>query len=140
MLVDPGALIVEIVGADDRGIAAGVAAAEPTLLEHRNVGDPVDARQIVRGRQPVTAGANDDGVVCGLRRRIAPLARPTAMAVESLQHKARKRETTHARTTSATRISIEAGWRNVADAVDVFVVQIRQGRCGAVADVHSMVR
>ena len=39
VVVDPGALVPQVVGADDRGVAPGVAAAEPALLEHRDVGD-----------------------------------------------------------------------------------------------------
>mgnify|MGYP003694255845 CR=1 FL=1 len=37
MLVDRRALVPEVVRADDRGVAAGVAAAEPAALEHRDV-------------------------------------------------------------------------------------------------------
>ena len=56
MVVDARALVLEIVGADDRGVAAGVAAAEPALLEHRDIGDAVLLREVVGGREPVAAG------------------------------------------------------------------------------------
>ena len=63
VLPQPHALVVElhafgrqIVGADDGRIAAGIAAADVALLEHRDVGDAVIAGQIVGGRQSVTAG------------------------------------------------------------------------------------
>jgi hypothetical protein len=39
----------QIVRADDRGVAPDVAAAEPTLLQHCNVGDAVLLGQIVGG-------------------------------------------------------------------------------------------
>ena len=55
--------VLQIVRADDRGVAAGVAAAEPALLEDRHVGDAVLLRQVIGGRQPVPAAAHDHHVV-----------------------------------------------------------------------------
>src|SRR5437588_7236687 len=115
VVVDSSALVVKIVRADDRGVAAGVAAAEPPLLEHGDIRDAVDGRQIVRGRQTVAAGTDDDDVVCGLRSGVTPLARPAPLAVESLRYEARKRETPHAPITSTNDDSMRGeGW-NVAD-------------------------
>jgi len=51
MVVECGALIEQVVGADDGGVAAGVAAADPALLEHRDVGGAVLAGDVV-GRLP----------------------------------------------------------------------------------------
>ena len=56
VVVEPGALVVEVVRADDRGVAPGVAAAEPALVDHRDVGDPVLLREIVGRPEPVAAG------------------------------------------------------------------------------------
>ena len=53
-----------------------LAAAEVTLVEHRDVGYPVVGREIVGGRQAVHAGADDDHVVAGPQRMVAPGARP----------------------------------------------------------------
>ena len=55
VVVDRGAFVPEIVRADDRRVAPGVAAAEPALLQHRHIGDAVFFRQIVGGRQPMPA-------------------------------------------------------------------------------------
>ena len=73
MVVEPGALVVEVVRADDGGVAACVAAAEPALLDHRDVGDAVFLGEIVGGAEPVAAGADDDDVVFGLRLGVRPL-------------------------------------------------------------------
>ena len=80
VVVEPGALVVEVVRADDRGVAPGVAAAEPALVDHRDVGDPVLLRQVVGGAEAVAAGADDDHVVGGLRLRVRPLRRPVLLA------------------------------------------------------------
>ena len=62
----------QVVGADDGGVAADVAAAEPALLQHRDIGDPVLLGEIERGRQPVPAAADDDDVVGRLELGVAP--------------------------------------------------------------------
>lgn len=69
MLVDVHALFVEIVRADDGGVAPGIAAAEPALLDHRHIGDAVLLGEIVGSTQAVAAGADDDDVVFGTRLR-----------------------------------------------------------------------
>ena len=63
VLVDRRALVPEVVGADDRRVAAHVAAADPAALEHRDVRHPVARREVVRGRQPVAAAADDHRLV-----------------------------------------------------------------------------
>ena len=63
LLVEGDAFRRQIVGADDRGVAGGVAAAEVAPIEHRDVGDAVVAREIVRRREAVTAAADDHDVV-----------------------------------------------------------------------------
>ena len=67
MIVERGALIEQVVGADDGGVAAGVAAAYPAFLQHRDLTQPVVARQVIGRAQPVSAAADDDRVVSGLR-------------------------------------------------------------------------
>src|SRR6267154_320324 len=83
MVVECGALIEQVVGADDGGVAAGVAAADPALLEHRDVGEAVLAGGVVGRSQPVTPAADDERVIGGLGLGTAPLRRPAALAGQS---------------------------------------------------------
>jgi hypothetical protein len=57
----------QIVAANDGGVAPGVAAADPALLDHGDVRDPMLPGEIIRGRQAVAATADDDDVVVLLR-------------------------------------------------------------------------
>jgi hypothetical protein len=77
VVVECGAFIEEIIRADDGGIAAGVAAADPALFEYGDIGQPVLFRQIIGGTQTMAAAADDDGVIGGLRFRLTPLLLPT---------------------------------------------------------------
>ncbi len=45
------------------GVAPDVAAAQIALFQHRDIGDPVVLGQIVGGRQPVTAAADDHHIM-----------------------------------------------------------------------------
>lgn len=72
VLVDRRALVPQVVGPDDRGVAGHVAAGQPAPLQHRDVGDAVVAGQVVRGGQAVPATADDDHVVVPLRHWVAP--------------------------------------------------------------------
>ena len=74
VLVDGGALVPEIVRADDRGVPGHVAPAEPSLLEDGDVRDPVVPGEVVRGREAVAAPADDDDVVGGSRLGGTPIA------------------------------------------------------------------
>ena len=67
VLVDRGALVPEIVRADDRRVARDVPAGEPAALDHRHVGETVLLRQVVRGGEPVPAAAHDHDLVRPLR-------------------------------------------------------------------------
>jgi hypothetical protein len=80
VIVELGALVVEVVRADDRGVAAGVAAAEPALVDHRDRCDPVLLREVIGGAEAVAAGADDDHVVGRLGLRVRPLRRPVLLA------------------------------------------------------------
>ena len=84
MVVERGALVEEIVGADDRRVAACVAAADPALLHHRDVAHPELAGEIIGCAQPVPAAADDDRVVGGFGRSIAPLGLPPLVPAKSL--------------------------------------------------------
>ena len=85
MVVDAGALVVEIVGADDGGVAAGIAAAEPALFEHRDIGDAVLLGKVVGSGQPMAAGADDDDVVFAASARASTIAPPSPCGRASLR-------------------------------------------------------
>ena len=78
-LVQPDALAVErralgraVVRADDRRVPARRARADVRLLEDRDVRDPVPLREVVRGREPVRAAADDHDLVAALELRPRP--------------------------------------------------------------------
>jgi len=54
-IVERHTLRIEVVRAHDRGVAPGVAAADPAFFEHRHAGEPVVLCQVVGRRQAVTA-------------------------------------------------------------------------------------
>ena len=81
-VVEARALREEVVGAHDRRVAPGVAAAEPAALEDRHVADPVVLRQVVRGRESVAAAAHDERIVGALGLGRAPHRSPAALPRE----------------------------------------------------------
>ena len=95
MLVERGALVPQVVGADHRGVAPGVAAAEPALLQHRDIADPVARGEVVGGGEPVPAGADDDHLVGRLRRGAAPLLGPALVVAQRVAGEAEDREFLH---------------------------------------------
>ncbi len=69
-----------VVRADDGGVAADVAGAEPAFLQH---GDPADAvllGEVIGGRQSVPAAADDDDVVFLLGLGLPPRRLPAPVA------------------------------------------------------------
>ena len=83
MIVEGRALVEEIVRADDGGVAAGVAAADPALFEHGDVGHPVLLGEVIGGPQAMSAAADDHGVIARLGSGLAPLRFPAEMARET---------------------------------------------------------
>ena len=53
----------QVIRADDGRVAPGVAAAEVALVEHGDVAHAVSGREVVGGRKPVAAAADDGHVV-----------------------------------------------------------------------------
>src|SRR5437763_1500560 len=71
-----------VVRADDRRVAARVAAAKPALLQHGDIADAVLPREVVRRRKTVASATDNDRVVLLFRRWTAPCARPVRVTVE----------------------------------------------------------
>src|SRR5690606_6213856 len=86
LFVDRGRWVLKVVRADDGGVAAGIAAAEPALLDDRDIGDAEVLAEIVGGGEAVAAGADDQHVVFPLRLGRGPGAFPTLMVAHRLAH------------------------------------------------------
>jgi hypothetical protein len=78
--VEGDALIKHVIGSDNRRIAACIAAADPSFLENRYVGDAVDLGKIMRRGEAMSAAADDDDIIARLWRRIPPSWPPMPMA------------------------------------------------------------
>src|SRR3954451_6909040 len=95
MLVEPGALVPQIVGADDRRVAAGIAEPDRAAFHDRNFANPVLLGEIIGGGEPVAATADDDDLIARFRRRFAPHRPPAAMPAERLPRQREKRKPLH---------------------------------------------
>ncbi len=87
-LVEMGVGLEPVVRAHDRGVAPGVAAAEPALLEHRDVGDAVLLGEVVGGRQAMAAATHNHDVVSRLRLGAAPGRGPARMVAQRIARQA----------------------------------------------------
>ena len=76
LLVELRRFVPQIVRADDRGISRRIAAAQPSFLEHGDIAYAVLFRQVVGGREPVTAAADDHDLIFAARFGAAPRALP----------------------------------------------------------------
>jgi hypothetical protein len=65
--VEFDAFRIIVVGAYHRGVAAGVAAADPAFFQHGHPGDAVILGQVIGRSQPMAAAADDDRIVGRLR-------------------------------------------------------------------------
>ncbi len=95
MLVDVHALFIEIVGPNDGGIAAGIAAAEPALLDHRHIRDAVFLGKIIGSTEPMAATADDDDIIGRTRFGRGPLRLPSLMAAHGLAGQRKNRILAH---------------------------------------------
>ncbi len=95
LLVQRGRFVPQIVRAHDRRVARGIAAADPALLEHRDVGDAVLLREVVRGCQAVPAAADDHDVVLALRLRTLPLPLPVLVVRQAVAEQVEYRVAAH---------------------------------------------
>src|SRR5579883_1444488 len=74
----------EIVGADHRRVAPGIAAAEPALLEHGDIRHAMLLGHVVGRGEAMAAGPDDHHVIGRFGLRRAPLLRPMAVAARRL--------------------------------------------------------
>src|SRR6266849_3499540 len=95
MLVELRVRLVQIVRAHDRRVAPGIAAAEPALLEYRDIGDAVILGEVIGRREAMATAADYDHVIMWLGFRIAPGTRPVAMAAQGMAGQAEDRVTRH---------------------------------------------
>ncbi|MNY61258.1 hypothetical protein D3C86_1979200 [compost metagenome] len=63
MLVNIHALFIEIIGADDGGVAAGIAAAEPAFFHNGDIGNAVFLGKVIGRSEPMPAAADDDDII-----------------------------------------------------------------------------
>ena len=95
VLIQAGGLVVQIIRAHDGGIAAGVAAAQPAFFEHGDVGDAAFFGQIIRGRQPVAAAADNHDPIGFFGRRAAPVALPVLVVAQPVAQQTENRVFLH---------------------------------------------
>jgi len=74
----------QIVGADDGGVAPGIAGADHALFQHRHIAEAVHLGEVIGGGQPMPAAADDDHVISGLGRGVAPGRGPALLAGEPI--------------------------------------------------------
>jgi hypothetical protein len=84
MVIEARAFVIEIVGADDGGVAAGIAAAEPALFDHGDVLDAVFLGEIIGRAEAMPARSHDHHVIGRPRLRGRPLPVPALMAAHGL--------------------------------------------------------
>jgi hypothetical protein len=80
-----------VIRADDGRVAPGIAAAQPSLLQHRDIGQPVLLGEVVGGREPMPAATDDYRVIARLRRRASPCKRPILVIRERIAGKGEDR-------------------------------------------------
>ncbi len=99
MLVHIHALFIEIVRADDGGVAAGIAAAEPALFQNGNVGDAMFLGQIISGTETMAAATDDDDVIFLARLGRRPLGIPSLVGPHCLASHGKNRKFAHSQAT-----------------------------------------
>ena len=80
MRIELRVALQQVVRPHDRGVAPDIAAAELSPAPAPRRSDAVVLGEVVGGRKPVPAAADDDDVVGGLWRRVAPDRRPVPVA------------------------------------------------------------
>jgi hypothetical protein len=90
-VVERRAFGIEIVRADRRGVAAGIAAAQPAALDHRDIAQAMGPGEIVGRGKPLPAAADDHHIVARLGLRAAPGGAPALLAGKPLLEQRKRR-------------------------------------------------
>src|SRR3984957_12647685 len=90
-VIESDRLGIEVVRPHDGGVAAGVAAPEPALLDHADARALVGLGEVVSSRQAMSAAADDDELINRLGFRLTPRLRPAFVAGEALAQKSEGR-------------------------------------------------
>ncbi len=75
----------QVVGADDRRVAADIAGADIALFQHRDIGDAEFLGEVIGRRQSMPAAADDNHVIVALRNRAAPGRLPVLVAAKRIE-------------------------------------------------------
>ena len=84
LFIDRSRAVLQVVGADDRCVPPGVAAAKPALFNHRDIGDAVVFAKVVGSGEAMSARAHDDHIVFLFRLWSGPSPFPTSVLAECL--------------------------------------------------------
>src|SRR5471030_3137906 len=87
--------VPQVVGTHDGGVARGVTAAQPALLDHGHVSNAVFLGEVIRRRQTMPAAADDNDVVDFFRGWRAPHALPVFVVAEGVFEEAEARIALH---------------------------------------------
>ena len=93
--VERSVAVEPVIRADDGGVSPGIAAADPSLFDHRDIGDAVHLGEVIGRCQPVAAAAHDHHVVGLARVGIAPGPLPLAMTGKRVAREAEDRKAGH---------------------------------------------
>ena len=96
MVVKRRAFIEKVIRANDGGVAPRIAAADPALFQHRDIGNAELLREVIGGREPMATPADDHHVIAGFRLRRAPLRPPALMAAEGVPNEGERGKSLHA--------------------------------------------
>ncbi len=84
LLVDRRRRVLEVVRANDGGVASRVAAAQPALFQHGDIGDAKIFTKVIGRGQTMPARAHDDHIVCLFRLGRGPGALPPHVVAQGL--------------------------------------------------------
>ena len=119
-LVDRDRGVLQVVRADDRGVAARIAAAKPALLDDRDAPRLVMLGEVVGGGEPVAARAHDHHIVFRLQLGAPPGAAPFAVVAHRVAGEGKDRVAFHRSKGSPLRFArgTGGGWRKATRGCD----------------------
>ena len=95
LFVQQGGFGPEIVRANDGGVAARIAAADPALLEHSDIADAVFLGQVESRGKTMPAATDNNYIVVTLGLRLAPGCVPIAVVAQRIFQQAKCRVLFH---------------------------------------------